>query len=511
MDNFQKLKRQVALRISLALLAIGIVGTGSFWASYVFLELDNLISIGVSVGVVGITTLIFAQVVTQMALKPLYFIWQAILHVDPDHQGTSAPNIDKLRLGRELVSGLTMQVYQFASQQNSKALIEHRKEIIQASNIVSHLPLPLFVFNKDLLVTNASDASMEYCQIESSKLFGKPIFESLNLEFPSELTLETWIKECQTNHVTNNGYWERVRVRSPDGTSLRQCDLAAYYNRDNPSGAEFIVTLYDRTKQYDHDDKSMSFVALAVHELRTPLTILRGYIEVFQEELGDQLNDELKSFMLKMDASANQLTSFVHNILNVARIDDDQLSLHLTEEPWEDVLRKGAADMELRAKVHDKTIEFVIAPGLPTAAVDRVSVYEVINNLLDNAIKYSPITTRIVVTSKLNKEGLIETTIQDFGVGIPTSVLPNLFEKFYRNHRTRGQIGGTGLGLYLSKAIVTAHSGQIWAQSKEGEGSTFGFTLVPYAKLAAELKTGDNTDIVRQTHGWIKNHSLYKR
>lgn len=511
MDNFQKLQRQIALRLFFSLVVVGGISAGSYWLAHDLFELSVLVSASVTAMLLFISALVLAQTITHMSLNPLYFLWQAILHVDPDHHGTSAPDIEKLRLGRELVGGLTLQVYQFASQQNSKDLIEHRKQIIQAANIVSHLPLPMFVFNKDLLVTNASDASMEYCQIESSKLFGKPIFESLNLEFPSEFTLAEWIKDCQTNHVTNNGYWERVRVRSPDGTSLRQCDMAAYYNRDNPSGADFIVTLFDRTKQYDQDDKSMSFVALAVHELRTPLTILRGYIEVFQEELGDQLNDELKSFMLKMDASANQLTSFVHNILNVARIDNDQLSLHLTEENWEDVLRKGSSDMELRAKVHGKVIEFAIAPGLPTVAVDRVSVYEVINNLLDNAIKYSPVTKQIVVTSSLNKEGLIETTIKDSGVGIPASVLPNLFEKFYRNHRTRGQIGGTGLGLYLSKAIVSAHSGQIWAQSKEGEGSTFGFTLVPYAKLAAELKTGDNTDIVRQAHGWIKNHSLYKR
>jgi signal transduction histidine kinase len=106
---------------------------------------------------------------------------------------------------------------------------------------------------------------------------------------------------------------------------------------------------------------------------------------------------------------------------------------------------------------------------------------------------------------------MVTTTVQDFGVGMPASVLPNLFEKFYRNHRTRQQIGGTGLGLYLCKAIVSAHGGQIWANSKEGQGSTFGFSLQPYANLAEELKTGNNTEITRAAHGWVKNHSFYKR
>lgn len=89
--------------------------------------------------------------------------------------------------------------------------------------------------------------------------------------------------------------------------------------------------------------------------------------------------------------------------------------------------------------------------------------------------------------------------------------MPNLFSKFYRDHRNRAQIGGTGLGLYLCKAVVSAHGGNIWVSSKPGQGSTFGFTLIPYEQLADEIKNGDNKDITRGAHGWIKNHSLYRR
>ncbi len=493
------------------MIVIGVTAVGLYWAVTSLLGFHEVIGLSVSIGGTVVLSILSAQVLADAVLQPIRFMWQAVLHVSPTHHGTPAPNLDNLRIGHELVSNLVLQVYQFASNEDSKDLIAHRREVSQAANIVSHLPLPMFAFNKELLVTNASDRALDYCEIESSALFGKPIFDSLNLEFPNEFTLEKWIEECQNNHVTDTAYWERVRIRSKDTNNVRQCDLSAYYNRDNPGGAEYIVTLFDRTAQYDEDDRSMSFVALAVHELRTPLTMLRGYIEVFQEELGGQLTDELHDFMVKMEASANRLTSFVHNILNVARIDGDQLSLHLIEEPWEDVLRKGASDQVLRSQVLGKSIEFTVQSNLPTAAVDRVSVYEIVNNLIDNAIKYSPDGKRIVVTSGLNKEGLIETTVQDFGVGIPPSVVPNLFEKFYRNHRTRSNIGGTGLGLYLSKALVTAHGGQIWVSSKEGEGSTFGFTILPFSKLAAEQKANANGEITRQAHGWIKNHSMYRR
>lgn len=511
MDNFQRLRQQVVYRLFACIGLVSIVTTLLTWVCSAVLHLSPFIALGAGLLAATIIALVFVASLATTILEPLHRVWQAVLYVSPHHQGTPAPQLDHIRIGRQLVSTMITQIYQFASQEDSKDLIAHRKEIIQSANIVSHLPLPLFVFNKQLLVTNASNRALEYCEIESAELFGKPIYESLHLEFPSEFTLEQWIQDCQSNRVTNDGYWERVRVRSRDGENIRQCDMTAYYNRDNPSGADFIVTLFDRTAQYDEDDRSMSFVALAVHELRTPLTMLRGYIEVFQEELGGQVNAELGEFMTKMEASANRLTSFVHNILNVARIDADQLTLHLNEDNWPDVLQQGASDQIARAQALGKTIEFHVQPNLPTVAVDRISMYEVLNNLLDNAIKYSPQGERIIVTSKLNAEGKVETTIQDFGVGIPASVLSNLFEKFYRSHRTRSNIGGTGLGLYLSKALVNAHGGQIWASSKEGEGSTFGFTVIPYNQLTDEQKASPEGGITRQAHGWIKNHSIYRR
>lgn len=512
MDHFKKLENQVQLRVFGALAVVTIIALGSVWVTSELLEFPLVVSLGIAAVIAAVAAFIASSLAAKGALEPLRAIWLSILHVDPEHHGTPAPDLSKLKIGRELVTNLTLQVYQFASQQNSKELVEHRREISQAANIVEHLPLPLFVFNKQMLVTNASNSALEYCQIESSQLFGKPIFDNLSLEFVNEHTLEAWILDCQENKVTDTAYWERVHVLSKsDNKLIKQCDIAAYYNKDNNSGTEFIVTLFDRTDRYTADDDSLGFVALAVHELRTPITMLRGYIEVFEEELTDNLNDELKSFMLKMEASAKRLSIFVSNILNVARIEQNQLSLHLTEERWSDVVQASVADAELRAKIHDKTIEFSIDKDLPTVAVDRVSIYEVLNNLLENAIKYSGASKRIVVASSLDKDGNVQTTIQDFGVGIPTSVLPSLFEKFSRNHRTRSEVSGTGLGLYLSKSIVNAHGGQIWASSKEDEGSTFGFTLQPYAQLSKEQKDGSNTGITRGANGWIKNHSLYKR
>ncbi len=461
----------------------------------------------------SVASAISGLVAGQMSRIPLEAFGNAILHVSPSEHGSKAPQTDNLKIGREYVTSMVYQLYQIASLQDNKILAEHRREATQASNILTHLPLPLFVFNKDQIITFASDSAINYTGRESSELFGKQLFEAMDLEFPSDFTLESWIIDSQSNKVTDTAYWQRVRLRLKDDVgTLRQCDLAGYYNRDNPTGIEFIVTLFDRTEEYAQDDQSLSFIALAVHELRTPLTLMRGLIEVFEDELQGKLNDEMTKYMERLHGSAVQLSAFVNNILNVARIEENQLIIKLSEEKLSELIKHASEDMSIRARTLGKTIHYKIPNNLPTVAADRVTFYEVICNLIDNALKYSVQSKDIFVNAILTKDKLVEVTVQDQGVGIPTSVVPTLFEKFHRNHRNRNAISGTGLGLYLSKMIVEAHGGDIWVKSKEGEGTTVGFTLKPYSELADEHKTGNNKDdMVRTAHGWIKNHSLYRR
>jgi len=509
-DDFQKLRRKAYLYLMF------VHGILILFALGFFLVATNLgydfLPVAFADGALTLVLAHFAaKISSRFVMQPFHLLWQAILHVAPDSTSVPPPNMQKLLFGRELVTSLANRVYQFASQQDGTELASHRKAISQAANIVSHFPLPLFVFNKDQIVTNASDSALEYLNIKSPQLFGQKLFDSVNLEFQGDHTLETWIKDCQDNKVTDHGEWQRVHVLLRDGKTIKQCDIAAYYNRDNESGTEFIITFFDHTDLYGQDEQSLSFVALAVHELRTPLTMLRGYIEVFEEELEGKLDPELAGYMHKLRISTDQLTAFVTNILNVVKIQENQLALTLVENNWQLLLKQAAAGQLLRAQVLGKTITFTVDAKLPTVAADPVSVSEVVNNLLDNALKYSPTSKEIMVKASVNKEGMVETTVQDFGVGIPDSVIQNLFEKFYRNHRTRAQIGGTGLGLYLSKAIITAHGGNISVRSKVGEGSSFSFTLQPYAQLADELKNSDTSGITRHAHGWIKNHSMYRR
>ncbi len=505
--------RQIRLRTAVFIAAIQtvlIVVCYLLWFFGLVTAPNSLITVGIISAVITSTAAAF--VFAWYTKKLLTAFGQAVLHVSPSKH-EQAPKIEELPIAKEFMTGIVYELYQIASLQDNKIMAEHKREATQAANILQHLPLPVFVFNKQQVITFATDTALNYYNVQSSEVLGKSLFDLVDLEFPSNSTLEQWIIECQKNKAIDTAYWHRVRVRFRDDPDrLKQCDIAGYYNRDNPTGVEFIVTLFDKTAEYNQDDNALNFAALAVHELRNPLTMMRGIIEVFEEELQGKLDGELTRMLYRLRASAQQLTSFVNNILNVAKIEENQLTVKLAEEDWQHIINQAAKDMDMRAKATNKTIEYDIAKNVPVVAADRMSIYEVLTNLIDNAIKYSGDSKEITVRSSVTKDGLIETLVIDKGVGIPTSVIPNLFEKFHRNHRNQAQVGGTGLGLYLSKAIVNAHGGDIWVKSKEGAGTTVGFTLKPYSMLADELKSGNNKDdMVRTAHGWIKNHSLYRR
>ncbi len=511
MDHLSRLTKQIRSYLGLTFIAATLLIIAVWWGTAVQLQLDDwLVAIAMLVSGLLLAVLV-AGALAKAITEPLRFLQQAILHVSPGHSETAPPNFEKSSLGRELVTSLSLQIFQLASSSPLPAGTAQAKTTNMAHDIADHVPVPLIVINTAGAISFVNEAASQYVQLPPADMVNKDLYSVLDLSFNNEHTLDAWLTNCRINKVTATHSWERVRLNQAQGKEPLQFDMAAYYNKDDPSGTELILALFDHTDRYADDDEAASYIALAVHELRTPLTILRGYIEVFEDELSSTLNPELKDFMYKMQASAETLASFVNNILNVARVEENQLSLDLREEQWPELVQAVVRDMQLRAQVHGKNISYELADNLPTVGADKVSIYEVLNNLLDNAIKYSGNGKEIIVKSQLTQDGLIETTVRDSGVGIPESVMPNLFDKFYRSHRSRAQIGGTGLGLYLSKAIVAAHGGQIWVRSKEGQGTTFGFTLVPYSQLAEEVKNGNNKDIVRGAHGWIKNHSLYRR
>lgn len=517
MDHLQKFISQVRLQLFFILLLNTLLMLADWWIVSQLLGLDGPLFVIVFAALTFINLTLLPWATAGYLTQPTRLIWQAVLHIAPNTANMPAPDLKHSRLGRELVVTLINNIYQLANVMGDVERLANKQQHNLSTEFVANaLPLPLVVLDKDANIQYANDALLDSVKRTNSDLKGQNVYSTLDLAFTSEHTLDLWLESVRPSKITAARTWERVKVSVPNEKEPYLCDLVAYYNKNNPDGYEIMLIFFDRTRQYSQDEQALSFVALAVHELRTPLTLLRGYAEALEEDLDTSkgtLAPELHDYIHKLKAAAEQLATFTSNILNVARFENDQLVLKLHEEKWAPLLRSAVEGMELRAKVQGVKLTVKVEDNLPAVGVDAVSIYEVISNLIDNAIKYRGGSNEIIISSRRTHEGLVETTVQDFGVGITESAIPNLFDKFYRNHRNRAAVGGTGMGLYLAKAIVSAHGGNIWVRSKEGKGSTFGFTVQPYAMLADELKSGDNKDagIVRTAHGWIKNHSMYRR
>ena len=524
MEFFKKYKQQVAVRLTLLGLLPVIVTAGAWYAGAEFLDLTDTIAMIVGVSSGTASAIILASILSNAIVSPLHKMEEVVGYAAHSNRSAGPPDIESLKIGRELVTAQSLAIYDMASDMPSAAQqpnqttqknaaqtpVKTSTQTPQPTNtsLLDNIAVPLFGTDANQIVTIANKSAAAYVNKPLDQIIGQPLVDSLKLSFQGDATFESWLSETKQNAVTATKSWDRVR-HYIDEDNHKQFDMVASFSSGNSSGTDTMIALFDHTERYNQDDQEISFVALAVHELRTPLTIMRGYIEVFEDELGPNLNPEMIDFMHKMKASAQQLTAFVGNILNVARVEENQLALKLRKDNIAGILQTAINDLELRAQVHGKHIELNIAEGLPEVAVDPISIHEVINNLVDNAIKYSNDSDKIIVSANINDQNQVQVDVQDFGIGIPSSVMGELFQKFHRSHRSKTQVSGTGLGLYLSKALITAHGGNIWVRSKEGEGSLFSFTVVPYDQMSEEQLAGED-GIIRGAHGWIKNHSLYR-
>jgi len=221
------------------------------------------------------------------------------------------------------------------------------------------------------------------------------------------------------------------------------------------------------------------------HDIRTPLTSIKASATLLLEdrdeaESSSRLSDEEQQAILEViEHSANRLDRFVEGIVDLARIEAGDISLHRNWGAVEDIIDAALAQAEPLTRNHE--IKVVVAEELPVVRVDARTVTEVIYTLLDNASKYAPTGTRITISARETASDTIELAVEDEGPGIPANYRPRVFERFYRiagNGFTREDTRGIGMGLAIAKGIVEAHGGRIWIEdAKCGQGARVVFTV----------------------------------
>jgi signal transduction histidine kinase len=235
-----------------------------------------------------------------------------------------------------------------------------------------------------------------------------------------------------------------------------------------------LLAIEDITEKKHIEDQKDDFIAIASHELKTPVTSLKAYTQLLQKH-PLITNDQKASAMLeKMDDQMNRLTELMASFMNVYKMRSGKLRLAKQHFQLEELIAEVIGNFQYTISSHivertDHTKVEVFA--------DKARIYQVLVNLISNAIKYSPDSDKVKVSQKPEIDKVI-VSVQDYGMGIPKEDQKRIYERFFRaKGKKEGNIPGLGLGLFISAEIIKQHGGELWVKSTEGKGSTFYFSL----------------------------------
>lgn len=221
------------------------------------------------------------------------------------------------------------------------------------------------------------------------------------------------------------------------------------------------------------DEKKTEFISIASHEIKTPITIIKAYTQIAQS-LGDQCSDQVSDLLNKVDFQTTKLLSLIHQLLDISKIENGNLAY--SKEPVS--LNDFIMDMvTIISNIVPSNKIITLLGDDHNIAIDKIRMEQVFSNLIVNAAKYSHAHADIEITTTPGQPGFVRIAITDHGIGMTARSMESIFNKFYRDDDVLTTHSGLGMGLYIASKIVSDHGGEIWAESTEGVGSTFFFTI----------------------------------
>jgi len=342
-------------------------------------------------------------------------------------------------------------------------------------SILSYMTDGVLATNRRGKITMINDMAKKQLGVQKEDVLNKSILELLQIEDEYELRdLITQVPELMIDSQDDNGEYLSLRVRF------------ALVRRESGFISGLVAVLHDTTEQEKEERERRLFVSNVSHELRTPLTSVKSYLEALDE---GALSEPVAPDFIKVSLDeTNRMMRMVTDLLHLSRIDNatSHLDVELINFTAFITFILNRFD-KMRGSDEEKKYELVRDYPITSVwiEIDTDKMTQVIDNILNNAIKYSPDGGKITVTMKTTDDQMI-LSISDQGLGIPKQDLPRIFDRFYRVDRARSRAqGGTGLGLSIAKEIIKQHNGFIWAKSIYGKGSTFTIVL-PYDKDAVK-------------------------
>ncbi|CAM2867566.1 cell wall metabolism sensor histidine kinase WalK [Dolosigranulum pigrum] len=428
----------------------------------VYNQVDDISLVFIRSSIVAIiASLILAHLISRAITKPIKEMQTQTKQIaDGDYSGSLVVHgEDELGQLAKLINDLSDDVSE------AQEWIESERRRLHS--VLTHMTDGVVATDRRGLITTINDMAQSMLNCTQEDVLGKKLTMVLDLE--DNFRMREIITQERDIAVEESALGESLILRASFSVIQRESGFISGY----------VCVLHDITEQKRIDEERKQFVSNVSHELRTPLTSLRSYIEALSD--GAWKDPELAPRFLEVtQGETDRMIRMVQDLLHLSRIDSGKSDLELeiidVKELFEHVLRRF--DMLVNSNEYDQKIysiksQIMIDSQFIEADSDRF--IQVLDNLLNNAIKYSPDGGIITGKLRLNGQGdHVILSIADEGMGIPKSDLQKVFSRFYRVDRARSRaMGGSGLGLAISKEVIEQHGGKIWARSVEQVGTTF--------------------------------------
>jgi len=388
-------------------------------------------------------------------IKPLRRLTSQI-----DRYETGAPPETILKSRRDEIGQLEKAFERMAGMIDSR-FTDLNTERMQLDAILNHM-------NDGILIINA-EGNVERINLAALSMFNLTSQDAINRSAVEVLRqvqlIELW-KACSAT-----GKQQVTTVETSPGRLFLQ-GIATPVTWGEKSS--IMLIFQDLTRIHQLELVRKEFVSNVSHELRTPLSSMKALNETLQDTISEEPEVSQK-FLKKMDQELDNLIQLVNELLELSRLESGRVPIDRQRVSPSVLLQSAEDHMKLQAERNGLEIMTIHNNVLPDVSADFTRIDQVFTNLIHNAIKFTPPGGKITL-SAMQEEDQVVFTIEDSGIGISPEVLPRIFERFYKADRSRASTG-TGLGLSISKHVIESHGGKIWAESVEGKGSKFSFSL----------------------------------
>ena len=328
----------------------------------------------------------------------------------------------------------------------------------------------LVVVDSNGKVVMMNPAAEKLLDVSRKEKVGKPVMDGLKGE-----ELVTLSKDLADEKDRK----EIELISQDDETKKVLRASSAVIEDESGKTVGMVSVLSDITKQKQLDRMKEGFIANVSHELRTPIVAVEKSLSLILSKAAGAITPTQEQFLSIAERNLKRLNILINDLLDLSKLEAGKMEFKSSLGSLPELIDESVGTLNAWADSKSIKITTSIPKNMPQVKLDSNRIIQVLNNLIGNAIKYTPKGGAVNVEVSLdNQQGEAQVTIQDNGIGIEEKNLPKIFDKFYQvGERTPTDIGGTGIGLSIAKEIVEKHAGRIWAESEKGKGTRFIFTL----------------------------------